>query len=100
MFQGLEKTQSSEYAFPSSNKVTEVDEHYFNMIRGEWIPAASKVVNTRTSDLNDQKTTSDHPGLVFSYHRVMWSDREPELWLDVANTKFVVGLRIRNIADA
>ena len=36
-FQDLKISNDIQYfAFPSSNKVTEVDDNYFNIVKGEW----------------------------------------------------------------
>ena len=107
LFQDIkEATEIQYFAFPSSNKVTEVDEHYFNIVKEELILLESAMMTATHNKMNDNhgKMTdnpeklpiiSTHPGLTFSYHRVLMPVAVAEQGQD--GEKYVVGLRIRKL---
>ena len=105
MLQDHKEAKEMEYFdFPSSNKVTEVDAHYFNIVRGEWSLLERETMTDSIEKMtenhgimteNPDKLTiiSTHPGLTFSYHRVLMPKTVPEQGL--GGDKYVVGLSIR-----
>ena len=106
-FRAFKEAKEMEYFdFPSSNKVTEVDEHYFNIVRGEWILLEPETMTVNiekmtanhgimTSNHDKMNIISTHPGLTFSYHRVLMPKTVPEQGL--GGVKYVVALRIRKL---
>ena len=109
MFQDLKESNDIQYfAFPSSNKVTEVDEHYFNIVKWEGSLLDSETENRDKMTENLEMMTSNHkkmvdnhykmkhihdwltdnpeklttipphPDLTFSYHKVLMPVTEPE----------------------
>ena len=110
--------EAQEVVFPSSNKVTEVDEHYFNIIKGDWSLLESETMSDTHEMINDYLenmtdnhdkmtdnqdiltdnpgklvTISTHPGLTFSYQKIMMPKTVPEQVQ--GGKKYVVGLSIR-----
>ena len=94
------------FDFPSSNKVTEVDENYFNIVKGEWILLEQEITSDNiekmtanhgimTDDYDEMNIISPHPGLTFSYHKILMPVTVPEPGL--GGEKYVLGLRIRKV---